>query len=88
MCVGHCATEHSDKQLTIQICRLGYQTKRYPVVPDNPSEKKVVKVVGDKITVQQQYSDNTSATKKKLHKQFRMDFRFLRNKQFATCALR
>ena len=69
-CVSVTVRQNTDKQLTVQIYRLdtatglfGYQTKRYPVVPDNLSEKKVVKVIGDKVTVQQQHSDNTPATK-------------------------
>ena len=36
------------------------------MVPDNLSEKNFVKVMGDKVTVDKQYNDNTSATKKKV----------------------
>lgn len=67
MCFGHCVTQHSNKQVTVRKYVLdtvsglfGHQTKRYPVVPDNLSEDKFVRVIGDKVIVQQRHSDNTS----------------------------
>ena len=55
-CVNHSVTHHSDKQVTIRTYvldtvsgLLGYQTKRYPVVPDNLPNDKFVGVIGDKV---------------------------------------
>ena len=55
-CVNHCFTHHSDKQVTIWTFvldtvsgLLGYQTKCYPVVPDNLPNDKFVGVIGDKV---------------------------------------
>ena len=55
-CVNHCVTHHSDKQVTIWTYvldtvsgLLGYQTKRYPVVPGNLPNDKFVGVIGDKV---------------------------------------
>ena len=55
-CVNHCVTHHSDKQVTIWTYvldtvsgLLGYQIKRYPVVPGNLPNDKFVGVIGDKV---------------------------------------